>query len=283
MSQVRDLLHQIAERFDMHRLTTILFFTLAIWLGIATGAHAATTVKVVSTDPPGDVVTLGSNQNFSLYLHYQTDKPVQIWARPYFQGKAVNAGTNPSRLYPTGNGEAIGWFFLFKPGTQVDEVRISAGDGLPEGTSVVASFPVQITGSDHPTAATGKPDWVTRLSAIDAAAQKADYERRMNEPVSRGEKILLSGFMLAMLALGVLGFAAPAWGLWRWRGGWRIAAAVPAALMAFVVLRLLVGVSVDPASHNLWPFEILFTGALSVAIMIAVAVARKVAGMSRAS
>jgi hypothetical protein len=56
-----------------------------------------------------------------------------------------------------------------------------------------------------------------------------------------------------------------------------------AALMAFVALRLVVGVSVDPSSHNLWPFEILLTGSLSVAIMIAVVVARKVTGANRAS
>jgi len=267
----------------MRRVTTILFLVLGIWLGAATGAHAATTVQVVSTDPPGDVVTLGSNQNFYLRLHYQTDQPVQIWARPYFRGKAVNAGSNPSRVYPTGGGEALGWFFLFEPGTQVDEVRITAGDGSSAGTPVVAAYPVQITGGDQPTAAQGKPDWVTRLNALDVAAQKADYERRMNAPVSSGDRILFSGFMLGMLAIGVLGFAAPIWGLWRWRGGWRIAAAVPAALMAFVVLRLLVGVSIDPSSHNLWPFEILLTGALSVAIMIAAVAARKLTGANHVS
>ena len=264
-------------------MTTALLFVLGVWLGADISARAATTVQVVETDPPGDVVTLRSNQNFYLHLNYQTDKPVQIWARPYFHGKAVNAGSNPSRTYPVGSGEALGWFFLFEPGTQVDEVRISAGDGSLGGTPVVAAYPVQVTGGDRPTAARARPDWVTRLSALDAAAQKADYERRVNAPISPGGRILFSGFMLGMLALGVLGFAAPAWGLWRWRGGWRIAAAVPAALMAFVVLRLLVGVSIDPTSHNLWPFEILLTGALSVVIMIAVVVARKVTGANGTS
>jgi hypothetical protein len=267
----------------MHRVTTVLLLVLGIWLGVNTSARATTTVEVVATDPPGDVVTLGSSQNFYLHLNYETDKPVQIWARPYFQGKVVNAGSNPSRVYPVGSGEALGWFFLFNPGTQVDEVRITAGDGSLGGTPIVATYPVQITGSDRSSEAHSSPDWVTRLNALDAAARKADYERRMNAPISSGDRILFSGFMLGMLSLGVLGFAAPAWGLWRWRGGWRIAAAVPAALMAFVVLRLLVGVSVDPTSHNLWPFEILLTGALSVGIMIAVAVTRKVTGASRAS
>jgi len=264
------------------RVTTVLLLALGGWLGAA-GARAATEVQLVATDPPGDVVTLGRNQNFYLHLRYQADQPVQIWARPYFQGKAVNAGSNPSRVYPAGSGEALGWFFLFKPGTQVDEVRVSAGDGSVKGTPVVATYPLQVTGGDQPAAAHGAPEWVTRLTALDAAAQKADYERRMNAPVSVGDTVLFSGFMLGMLAIGVLGFAAPAWGLWRWRSGWRIAAAVPAALMAFVVLRIVVGTAFDPTSHNLWPFEVLMTGALSVAIMIGVAVARRVTGASRAS
>ena len=267
----------------MHRVTTILFLVLGIWLGAATRAHATTTVHLVETDPPGDVVTLGSNQNFYLRLQYQADQPVKIWARPYFHGKTANAGSNPSRTYPAGSGEALGWFFLSKPGTQVDEIRITAGDGSLEGTPVIAAYPVQITGSDQPATAQSKPDWVTQLSALDAAAQKADYERRMNEPTSHGDTILFSGFMLGMLALGGLGFAAPAWGLWRWRGGWRIAAAVPAALMSFVVLRIFVGVLIDPSSHNLWPFEILQTGALSVVIMMGLMVAKKFTGANRPS
>lgn len=262
----------------MHRVTTMLFLVIGIWLDVAFSAHATTTVHVVATDPPGSVVTLGSNQSFYLHLNYQSDQPVQIWAQPYFHGKTVNAGSNPSRVYPVGSGEALGWFFLFKPGTQVDEVRITAGDGSLGGTPLVTTYPVQITGSNQPVTAHSKPDWVTRLKALDAAAQKADYERRMNAPISIGEEILFSGFMLGMLALGILGFATPAWGLWRWHGGWRIASAVPAALMVFVMLRIFVGVSADPTSHNLWPFEILQTGTLCIVIMICLVIARKVTG-----
>jgi hypothetical protein len=261
----------------------ILVLVLCTWLGTAISARAMTTVQVVATNPPGGVIKLGRNQKFYLHLQYRTDQPVRIWARPYFRGKAVRAGSNGSRLYPAGSGEALGWFFLFEPGTQVDEVRITAGDGSSTGTSLVATYPVQITGSDQPAAAHDKPDWVTRLNALDAAEQKAEYERQMNAPISLDNRILVSGFMLGLLALGILGFALPAWALWRWHGGWRIAAAVPAALMAFVVLRLFIGVSADPTSHNLWPFEILQAGALSVVIMVGLAVARKITDTTRAS
>ena len=103
----------------------------------------------------------------------------------------------------------------------------------------------------------------------------------MSKPVSAGDVVLFSGFMLAMLALGLSGFAVPAWGMWRWRGGWRIAAAVPAAMMVFVVLRIMFGVARDPMSHNLWPFEILQVGALSVVVMAVLLVARKLSGAGR--
>jgi len=267
----------------MLKATTILLLVLGTWLSPGSRAHATTTVQIVSTDPPGEAVTLGSNQTFHLHLRYQTDQPVQIWARPYFRGKAVHAGSNPSRVYPAGSGEAIGWFFLFKPGTEVDEVRIAAGDGSLKGTPVVATYPLKVTGGDQPIGAQSTPDWVARLKALDAAAQKADYERRMNAPVSAGDKMLFSGFMLGMLVVGVLGFVAPACGLWRWRGGWRIAAAVPAVLMGFVVLRIVHGTLFDPTSHNLWPFEILLAGALSLVIMIVVVGVRKFTGANRMS
>jgi hypothetical protein len=269
------------RRFDMQRWVLTLFAAV-VALACVHPVHAETRVQVLETFPSGDTITLSRNQHFYLHLHYGTDHPVGIWVQPYFEGKKVKAGSSPSHTY-SGSGEALGWFFLFDPNTQVDEVRISAGDGSFGGTPVVATYPVQITGSGQPVTAHSEPAWVTRLNALDAAAQKADYEKRMNTPVSTGDMILFNSFMLGMLAIGCLGFAAPAWGLWRWRGGWRIAAAVPAAMMTFVVLRVLSGTAHDPTSHNLWPFEILQAGALSAVVMIVLVVARKVTGARRAS
>lgn len=267
----------------MLRLTAAFLLVQSVWFCAADRAHATTTVEVVATEPSGELVTLGSNQNFYLHLRYRSDGPVQIWARPYFRGEPADAGSNPSRVYPAGGGEALGWFFLFEPGTRVDEVRISAGDGSLDGTPVVAVYPVRINGGARSTSSQAAPEWVARLNALDAAAQKADYERRMNAPVSAGDTILATGFMLVMFAAGVLGLAAPAWGLWRWSGGWRIAAGVPAAIMGLVVLRILVETAADPTSHNLWPFEILMAGAFSVVIVAVMVVARRITGASRTS
>ncbi|HWU77873.1 MAG TPA: hypothetical protein VN043_15340 [Rhodanobacter sp.] len=248
----------------------------------APGARAMTQVKIAGTYPPGDTITLGRNQNFYLHLAYTSDRPVQIWAQPYFEGQPAKAGSNPSRRYPAGSGEAMGWFFLFDPGTRVDEVRIRAGDGTPDGTPVVATYALSLTGGDEAGEESPPPAWVSTLGAADRAAQRADYERRMNTPLHTSDIAIVGGFMLAMYSLGLIGFAAPAWGLWRWRGGWRLAAAIPMAMMVFVVLRLFIDTARDRTSHNLWPFEILLWGAASVGWMLLLVLARKLVGAKRA-
>jgi hypothetical protein len=261
-------------------LTAIVLTALGVAFGTIGSALAETTVEVLATDPPGAVVTLGRNQNFYLRIGYTSDQPINIWARPYFLGREVKAGTNPSGKY-TGTGEVLGWFFLMQPGDEVDEIRILAGDGSRDGTHPVATYPVRIVGGSQPAGAHTEPAWVVEMRQRVMEEQQAAHERRMNTPTSAGERAFFTGFMFVMLGLGLLAFAAPAWGLWRWRGGWRIAAAVPAVTMAFVVLRILTGVARDPTSHNLWPFEILQAGALSIVIMALLLVVRKFAGAGR--
>lgn len=250
---------------------------LLAWL--PAGVRAKTTVRVVETWPAGDTVTLGRQQNFYLRLAYTTDEPAHLWIEPYFHGERVDAGTHPSPSY-SGSGEAFGWFFLVKPGAEVDEVRILAGDGSPGGTHLVASYPVDVAGSDAPVAAT-EPDWVVRMKQRAEVAQRQAYAEAMNQPMSAGDVALFSGFMLLMLVVGLLAFVAPAWAVWRWQGGWRLAAAVPLAVMAFVVLRIVLGALVDPTSHNLWPFEVLQAGVPCVLAIGAMFVVRRFTGGDR--
>ena len=260
--------------------TTILC-AAALALGGVGAGQAPVRVKVIGTYPAGDAVTLGRDQNFYLHLAYSSDHPVKIWARPYLDGKPAHAGSHPSRSYPAGSGEALGWFFLSDPAARVDEVRISAGDGTFGGTHVVAVYPVSVTGSTEVAGKAPAPAWIGTLEAADEAAQRADREKHLNTVPSAGDVALFSGFMLATCVLGVLGFAAPLWGLRRWRRHWRWAAAVPLLGMVFVVLRLFVDIVRDPTSHNLWPFEIVLWGACSVGWMLVLALAHRLAGAGR--
>ncbi len=249
-------------------------FVPACFLLLPYLALANTQVTVMETAPTGSNITLSTNQNFYLRLRYTSDTPTHIWVRPFFQGKPVNAGSNTSREHPAGSGEAVGWFFLFKPDIHVDEIRISAGDGSTNGTPVVASYPITLVSSDA-VAPAPDPDWVATFLAAEKAAQKADYQQRMNTPVSTGDLVLFNGFMLTMYALGLLGLAWPLWGVWRWQGYWRLASALPGAVGAFVVLRILIDTARDPTSHNLWPFEIVMWCGLSVLWMFALSLVRR--------
>jgi len=263
----------------LQRPRTAMFCGLIAILGLTgTGAvEASATVEVLETYPAGPEVTLGRNENFYLRLRYDTDHPIGIWARPYFKGQPANAGTNGSYSY-SGNGEALGWFFFSGNRGEVDEIRITAGDGSIAGTPVVLTYPVHVVPSERESDTEDAPEWVARLKAADSERQRQAYQAYANRPVSPFTSLLVSLFMIVVLALGVGGLVWPARALLRWRGGWRMAAAVPAALMAFVVLRLLVGVSIDPTSHNLWPFEILMVGMLSTVIMVVLTLARRATG-----
>ena len=238
-------------------------------------AAAATTVEVLATEPADHTVTLGSSQTFYMRIGYSTDAPVRIWAQPYFEGREVNAGSNPSRLYE-GEGEALAWFFfLGEPPLQVDEIRISAGDGSTAGTEVLLSLPVRITAGTRPAPASPEPAWLTRLKAEDERRQREDYERRMSEPISIGDGLFAAGFMLAVVAIGIGGVALPVRAMIRWQRGWRLAAALPALWVAFVALRMVVGTSLDPTSHNLWPFEILQASVASLVLIGLIALAKR--------
>lgn len=263
------------------RILAIVACALAAWLASAS-AHAQTRVELLGTWPTGDAVTLHNGQNFYLHLRYTSDQPVHIWVQPYFEGKPVHAGTNTSRTYPAGTGEALGWFFLFDAGAQVDSVQIKAGDGSTARTPVVATFPVSVGFDDEVTETPAQPQWLSSLRAADDAASRADYEQAMNKPTSAGDIALFNGFMLTMSTLGLACFLWPAWGLWRWRDGWRVAALVPLLVMGFVVLRIIVDGMRDPTSHNLWPFEIVMWGLAGCGWMLLLTLARLVTGASRA-
>ena len=114
------------------------------------------------------------------------------------------------------------------------------------------------------------------------ARYREAYEQRMSQPMSGSDQMLMSLFMLGVLGLLVVGAGAPLWGVWKWRGGWRIAAAVPALVMAFVIGRIVVDTALDPTSHNLWPFEILMWGGASAVWMGVLALMKWVAGRKSA-
>jgi hypothetical protein len=261
-------------RDHVHHNSASLLACLFACLGFSGALPAATTVQVLDTFPAGHDITLGRNQNFNLRLAYSTDTPAGIWIAPYFQGKLARAGTSPSAML-SGSGETLAWFFLMQPGDEVDEIRIRAGNGGTTTTPVVTTYPLHLVGGTGLASKVDPPPWVTELGERARAAQQEAIRDRNAQPETVGGMALVSGFMLAALGLGVVGFGAPVWMFRRWSGAWRLSAAIPAGLMAFVVLRILVGVAHDATSHNLWPFEIVIAGALSAGLCLVLAIAHR--------
>lgn len=119
------------------------------------------------------------------------------------------------------------------------------------------------------------PPAQAELRQLEQQLYAQQIEKRRNEPAPPGAALWLSGFMLAVLGLLAAALAWPAWALWKWRDGWRLAAAIPLLMMGFVVLRIVIDTARDPTSHNLWPLEILMFGTGSIAIMSVLAVMRR--------
>jgi hypothetical protein len=261
----------------------MLFALCLLVLGWGAVASAAPEVRVLETYPAGQSVTLAKNQTFYLRLAYDSDESIGIWIEPFYRGKQVLSGMSPSIRY-TGKGEALAWFFLQEPSARVDEIRIEAGNG-GYNMPVVATYRVDVTqgtalsNANSPWAPT-EPRWVSTMRE----ANNKQIEAQMNasqEDVGAGEAAFLGGFMLAVGGLSLAGLACPLVALWRWRGGWKLAAAVPAGIVGFVILRIVVDTSADPTSHNLWPFEVLLAALASLAVIGVLALTRRVTAGAR--
>jgi hypothetical protein len=246
---------------------------------VAWHAQAATRVEVLETWPAGGEVRLAPGEPFYLRLAYDTDVPAGIWIRPLLHGQVADAGSSPSVRH-IGNGEALGWFLLMQAGREADEVSVVAGDG-GLGMPVAARVPVHVLADASATRGATAPPWVARLQAAQQAASARAARERESAPPSPGDDALVGGFLLLALALAAGGIAMPVIAMRRWRGGWRLAAAVPIALMAAVMLRIVFDVARDASSHNLWPFEIVEAGAASLALVAATALLRRIAGAGR--
>jgi hypothetical protein len=78
----------------------------------------------------------------------------------------------------------------------------------------------------------------------------------------------LLGFMVLLgVPLGYLALQLRL--LRRWRGGWRLAAGAPLPIWLIWVARFAWDTTLDPTSHNLFPFEILI-GAAAALLYLAV-------------
>ncbi len=83
-------------------------------------------------------------------------------------------------------------------------------------------------------------------------------------------------FMLVVLSAVVVFAAVEIWVLRKWKGAWRVGAAVPGVAFCLVAANLVLNLSADPASHNMWPFELLGWSVIGLVLLAVLGLARLV-------
>ncbi|MFC3714768.1 hypothetical protein ACFONC_01170 [Luteimonas soli] len=251
-----------------------ILWALLPWLAILSMVAHGHEVEVLETYPPGDRVELGPGQEFHLRIAYSTDPVARIFVRPYLDGREIFSDGSPSPAY-RGEGETSAWFSFKGIGDSADEVRVFIGNssGLKKPALV---YPVSIASVPAADAPPPAPAWVATLKDGVVAATGGPQQ-----PMTQGDKIGMSVFMVVVFGLALFGLVAPAWCFRRWHGGWRIAAAIPMVGMGLFVVFLLLTAVFDPGSLGLLPFVVLM-GAVpcSVAIIVLFLV-RKFTGADR--
>ncbi len=255
-------------------MTRTILFGLLIWLALP--ALAAHQVEVLATHPPGERVVVGPAQKFHLRVGYSTDSMTRIFARPYFNGREVAALNSPSPTY-RGDGETALWFTLSEADARVDEIRLYTGNrsGMTRRPAALVHRVDLTAGTSASTTGTA-PDWVARLEAQVTAATGGPQE-----PLTDADGGDLRGFLLAVAALTLFAVLAPIRCVRRWRGAWRIAAAVPLLGMGLFIGALLLAVVFDPGSLGLWPLALGLAASLASLAIVLLWLARWLSGAAR--
>jgi len=213
-------------------------------------ACAEVRMQVMETDPPSPA-TLHHWEEFSLRIAYESDLPVRIRAYPYFSGKPVPGMTSGSLRYGPGRGEALFWIAYTKP-AQVDRIVVRAEDDKTQKPIVQLEIAVNLAWTGQQQAARRqKADWAVRLLAEQDRIQREEAREYASRPRPWWEAVL---FFAATWAVPLY-FIVQGVVLWRWRGGWRIAAAVPAVPMLLVLLHAIYAFY---AGSNIFPIFLIF-------------------------
>lgn len=222
-------------------------------------------VEVLETYPPGRHVTLGPGEKFHVRVAWSTSSMTRIFLRPYRDGKEVRALNSPSPRYDRGSGETVVWFSFTDADDSVDEVRLFVGNSRHR---VAATHAVSVR-SGAATARPPAPAWVAELESGVIEATGGPHE-----PPTAVDQRWFKRFMLTVAGLALFGLVAPVWGFVRWRGRWKIAAAVPMVGMGLFVVFLLLTALFDPGSLGLLPLVVLMAAVPSSLFMVVLFLAR---------
>ena len=238
-------------------------------LSSSPSAGAEVRIQVLDTDPPSPA-TLGHWEPFHVRIGYDSDRTIRVRGDAFFQGKRVTSISSGSPRYEPGTGEAYVWL-AYTDAARVDKVGITVEDEITHEPLAAGEIPVDLTwtGIKQPAAPRPHPDWVERLRAENERRSKAEMAAYRNRPTPWWEEALF--FAVAWSVPGYLVLQVVL--LRRYRGGWRVAAAVPAGPMTGV---LIYTVYAFQAGSNLFPLVLIFTSPFALLYLIGVIVVRHV-------
>jgi hypothetical protein len=222
-----------------------------------------------------------------LYLRIRYETNIEMLIRPEYRDRGARAPrtrTNAAWLLDPGQGETLAWV-TFAGTSAIDTIHLSASGSGRDGFAS-QDLTVDYKWDEQPSAAEPPPDWVGPLLAAENARQTkefADLEKRFGSGAGAGAAGAGAVTAIGLGVVAVAGaamlaaFAWPIWGLIRWRGPWRIAAAAPIAALALWVVKDVVDLVRDPTSHNLLPFEFVIGAFCFLPYMVVVAIWRRIA------
>lgn len=244
-------------RTDLVQRLCVLSFILLL---AAPVAGASSRVEVLETHPASPA-TLGHWEQIYLRIAYEADVPVRVRAHAYAGEQRMDEMTSGSPLYEAGRGVALFWFAWTKP-ARIDRIVVYAED-VDSGRQVARTqLAVDVTATGEKTATqTQRPEWVKTLLADQKRRHDRAYQQHPGLSTSWWWLVV---FQLVMLSIPTY-FILQGILLWRWRGGWRIAAAVPAVIMFFPLAHAIFALF---AGSNLWPIVLIFTAPVALIYLL---------------
>jgi hypothetical protein len=230
-------------------------------------ARAEISLQVLGMDPQPPAV-LDKWGKVYLSVAYTTDRKIQVIARGFFGGKPVPAMTSGAEPHDAGSGNAFYWI-AYVDARKIDQIVVEAVSGRT--TLAQTSIPVDFTWTGVESSSPRVPaDWAARMQEEQNRRIEAKTQEYMNRTPGWSET-------LVVMAMGwsVPGyFIAQVWTLWRFRGGWQVAASIPLLVMlpvlGYTVIAFL-------AKSNLFPLVLIFTAPLAFGYLLVILFLRRAA------
>ncbi|MPY74750.1 MAG: hypothetical protein GEU87_10850 [Alphaproteobacteria bacterium] len=232
----------------MFRLACAFLSLLALLAAGPLSAAEEPTIRIrVSAADPASGGRLAPRDTLYLRISYDSPVPLRFRAEGFSGETAVTEGVayNPAPVYPAGKHEALVWISYFGP-ARIDEVRIGAKDAAWK----------PLRSLSYPVAA----EWAAGAPRHERAAWAAELNDRQQAMTSSAMTTTdgsggLGSFLVALAAASIPAYVClQIFMVFRYSGGWRVAAGLPLVVMIPLALYTLAALAMG---SSLWPLMML--------------------------